>query len=92
MVIKLKEQIKKSQFSSFKNRKKKKKNRNGSCRFCSDDLNKGRDTLINRTNYKILAVINVNQITNYPPGNKTSWRRPNDVVPYVPVTSQVRLK
>ena len=92
MVIKLKEQIKKSQFSSFKTRKKKKKNRNGSCRFCSDDLNKGRDTLINRKNYKILAVINVNQITNYPTGNKTSWRRRNDVVLYVPVTSQVRLK
>ena len=28
----------------------------------------------------------------YPPGNKTSWRRRNDVSLYVPVTSQVRLK
>ena len=28
----------------------------------------------------------------YPPGNKTSWRRRNDVSLYVPATLQVRLK
>ena len=30
--------------------------------------------------------------TAVPPGNKTSWRRRNDVSLFVPVTLQVRLK
>ena len=43
--------------------------------------------ILNFTNFWIQK-----SCSHYPPGNKASWRRSNEVSLYVPVTSQVRLR
>ena len=50
---------------------------------------------ISETARHLFKTSNISALTNLqrtPPGNKTSWRRRNNVSLYVPVMSQVRLK